>query len=164
MTGPRPPSTALLEGFSRSPPQAWGPGPPPCSCSNGSTTVSVRRARSPATSPIPPSPRPRLLEGQAAGSLLSSRWGNRGDTRDAPEPSARAPQPDAKWHPLAFPEACSGLTQAQGTRRYNQLKQQRLRDKQDIQAPGLSRPTSWPQCDRGGGIFPGDPDDQLLSL
>lgn len=31
--GPRPPSTALLDGFSRSPPQAWGPGllPPPCS-------------------------------------------------------------------------------------------------------------------------------------
>ena len=48
------------------------------------------------------------------------------------------------------------MTQAQCTWRYNQIKQQRSRNKQGIQAQRHSCQTSCPQCDLGERSFPGD--------
>lgn len=61
------------------------------------------------------------------------------------ELSAGAPSLVPSGHSSVLPGPYSRLTRAQCTRRYKQLKKQRLRNKQDILAQGLSRSTSWPQ-------------------
>ena len=69
--------------------------------------------------------------------------------------TSRCSQPNAKWACICTSQTrCSGLTGAQCTRHYSQLKQQRSRNKQGIHVQG---PTSWPQGDVCEMSFPGDP-------
>lgn len=97
----------------------------PALCSHGGAWVRANRASSPATSPLPPLSRPSSCEGQA----------RREQRSPLPGPPSLTPSGT-----LGLLVVCSGLTQAQCSRRYNQLKQQRPRDKQDIRAQtaGLS--------------------------
>ena len=80
-----------------------------------------------------------------------------GKWRRQPWVTSGCSQPNAKWARICTSwTGCSGLTGAQCARHYNQLKQQRSRNKQGIQVQGLSCPTSWPQGDVLEMSFPGD--------
>lgn len=101
MTGPKPPSKALLEGVSRSQPQAWGPGLPPPPCSVHSWWGHGQRARSQLRSHQSfPTLAWATFVRRTGPPVLAELQGReqRSHMRDAAEPSARAPQPHAKWH------------------------------------------------------------------